>query len=102
MGFIGYRHDYFMGEEEGLGSNGFGIRFAPEELVIGLELGGVLTQSSIHSVHVVAAGVGEWSVGFSNSMWRLAGTCVKGISERISARVPGSISTFSRFSGFLL
>ena len=49
MGFIGYRHDYFMGEEEGLGSNGFGIRFAPEELVIGLELGGVLTQSSIHS-----------------------------------------------------
>ncbi len=75
MGFIGYRHDYFMGEEEGLGSNGFGIRFAPEELVIGLELGGVLTQSSIHSVHVVAAGVGEWSAGFSNSMWRLAGTC---------------------------
>lgn len=38
MGFIGYRDTYFMGEEEGISSNGFGIRFAPEELMIGLEL----------------------------------------------------------------
>lgn len=38
MGFIGYRNDYFMGEEEKIGDNGFGIRFAPEELMIGLEL----------------------------------------------------------------
>ena len=38
MGFIGYRNSYFMGEEPGLGSTGFGFRFAPEELQIGLEL----------------------------------------------------------------
>lgn len=38
MGFIGYRNDYFMGEEPEMGKNGFGIRFAPEELMIGLEL----------------------------------------------------------------
>lgn len=38
MGFLGYRKDYFSGEEEGLSNNGFGIRFAPEELSIGLEL----------------------------------------------------------------
>ncbi len=38
MGFVGYRHDYFMGEEDGIGNNGFGVRFAPEELMIGLEL----------------------------------------------------------------
>lgn len=37
MGFFGYRKDYFSGEEEGLSDNGFGIRFAPEELMIGLE-----------------------------------------------------------------
>lgn len=38
MGFLGYRKDYAFGEEEGLSSNGFGIKFAPEELMIGLEL----------------------------------------------------------------
>ena len=38
FGFVGYRNDYFMGEEPGLTPNGFGIRFAPEELMIGLEL----------------------------------------------------------------
>jgi len=38
MGFLGYRHSYFSGEEPGIGENGFGIRFAPEELMIGLEL----------------------------------------------------------------
>lgn len=38
MGFIGYRNDYFMGEEPQLGTNGFGFRFAPEDLMIGLEL----------------------------------------------------------------
>lgn len=38
MGFIGYRDNFFMGEEPGLGSRGFGLRFAPEELMIGLEL----------------------------------------------------------------
>lgn len=38
MGFVGYRKDYFSGEEEGIGNQGFGIRFAPEELAIGLEL----------------------------------------------------------------
>lgn len=38
MGFLGYRDAYSMGEEPGLSSNGFGIRFAPEELMIGLEL----------------------------------------------------------------
>jgi len=38
MGFIGYRNNFFMGEEPGLSNNGFGIRFAPEELMIGLEL----------------------------------------------------------------
>lgn len=38
MGFIGYRNDYFMGEEPQMGTKGFGLRFAPEELMIGLEL----------------------------------------------------------------
>lgn len=38
MGFIGYRHNYFMGEEPKMENNGFGFRFAPEELMIGLEL----------------------------------------------------------------
>lgn len=38
MGFIGYRDNYFAGEEPRIGKNGFGIRFAPEELMIGLEL----------------------------------------------------------------
>lgn len=38
MGFIGYRNNYFMGEEPKMGSKGFGLRFAPEELMIGLEL----------------------------------------------------------------
>lgn len=38
LGFLGYRNDFFAGEEEGIGENGFGIRFAPEELKIGLEL----------------------------------------------------------------
>ncbi len=38
MGFVGYRHNYFMGEEPGVGSNGIGLRLAPEELMIGLEL----------------------------------------------------------------
>lgn len=38
MGFVGYRDDYFMGEEPQMGSKGFGLRFAPEELMVGLEL----------------------------------------------------------------
>lgn len=38
MGFIGYRHNYYGGEEPHIGNNGFGLRFAPEELMIGLEL----------------------------------------------------------------
>ncbi len=38
MGFLGYRNDYFSGEEPGIGRNGFGVRFTPEELMIGLEL----------------------------------------------------------------
>ncbi|WP_233582313.1 hypothetical protein [Prevotella sp. OH937_COT-195] len=38
MGFAGYRNNYFVGEEAELGNDGFGIRFAPEELMIGLEL----------------------------------------------------------------
>lgn len=38
MGFMGYRKDYFAGEEPEMGENGFGLRFAPEELKIGLEL----------------------------------------------------------------
>lgn len=38
MGFVGYRNDYFMGEEPKIGTKGFGLRFAPEELMIGLEL----------------------------------------------------------------
>ena len=38
MGFVGYRHDYFGGEEPEIGTNGFGLRFAPEELMIGFEL----------------------------------------------------------------
>lgn len=38
FGFVGYRNGYFSGEEPGLGHDGFGLRFAPEELMIGLEL----------------------------------------------------------------
>lgn len=38
LGFVGYRDRFVGGEEEGLGMTGFGIRFAPEELQIGLEL----------------------------------------------------------------
>lgn len=38
MGFVGYRNDYFMGEEPKMGTKGFGLRFAPEELMVGLEL----------------------------------------------------------------
>lgn len=38
FGFVGYRRDFDHGEEEGLRSSGFGIRFAPEELSLGLEL----------------------------------------------------------------
>lgn len=38
MGFIGYRNQYFMGEEPKIGDKGFGLRFTPEELIIGLEL----------------------------------------------------------------
>lgn len=38
MGFLGYRKNYFSGEEPHLGNTGFGMRFAPEELMIGLEL----------------------------------------------------------------
>lgn len=38
MGFIGYRRNYFSGEEPRIGNDGFGLRFAPEELMIGLEL----------------------------------------------------------------
>ena len=38
MGFMGYRNDYHGGEEPKIGTNGFGLRFAPEELMIGLEL----------------------------------------------------------------
>lgn len=38
LGFIGYRDRFVGGEEEGLGTTGWGVRFAPEELQIGLEL----------------------------------------------------------------
>lgn len=38
MGFIGYRNNFFSGEEPGVPQNGFGLHFAPEELMIGLEL----------------------------------------------------------------
>ena len=38
LGFIGYRDKFGAGEEAGLSSSGFGLRFAPEELQIGLEL----------------------------------------------------------------
>lgn len=38
MGFVGYRNDYFMGEDPQMGTKGFGLRFAPEELMVGLEL----------------------------------------------------------------
>lgn len=38
FGFFGYRDQYYTREEPGITSNGFGIRFAPEELMIGLEL----------------------------------------------------------------
>lgn len=38
MGFLGYRRNYFAGEEPGLSSHGFGVSFSPEELMVGLEL----------------------------------------------------------------
>lgn len=38
FGFVGYRRNFDHGEEEGLSPSGFGIRFAPEELSLGLEL----------------------------------------------------------------
>lgn len=38
MGFAGYRKNYFTGEEREIGNDGFGIHFAPEEVMIGLEL----------------------------------------------------------------
>lgn len=38
MGFMGFRKSYFSGEEPLIGNDGFGLRFAPEELMIGLEL----------------------------------------------------------------
>lgn len=38
MGFVGYRNKFTSGEEHDLTSNGWGIRFAPEELMIGLEI----------------------------------------------------------------
>ncbi len=38
LGFIGYRKNFFVGEEHGIGTNGFGVLFAPEEAMIGLEL----------------------------------------------------------------
>lgn len=38
MGFVGYRNHYTGGEEAEIGNSGWGIRFAPEELMIGLEL----------------------------------------------------------------
>lgn len=38
MGFVGYRNDFFMGEEPKIGTKGFGFRFVPEELMVGLEL----------------------------------------------------------------
>ena len=38
MGFMGYRNNYHGGEEPHIGTTGFGLRFAPEELMIGLEL----------------------------------------------------------------
>ena len=38
LGFIGYRDKFGAGEEAGLSTSGFGLRFAPEELQIGLEL----------------------------------------------------------------
>lgn len=37
IGFIGYRKNFFMGEEPQVGENGFGILIAPEDLKIGLE-----------------------------------------------------------------
>lgn len=37
IGFAGYRKNYFTGEEEGIGEDGFGLRLAPEEAMIGLE-----------------------------------------------------------------
>ena len=38
LGFAGYRKDFIGGEEPGLGTSGWGLRFAPEELQVGLEL----------------------------------------------------------------
>lgn len=38
LGFVGCRNGYSHGEEEGLSNNGYGFRFSPEELCIGLEL----------------------------------------------------------------
>ena len=37
LGFLGYRKS-FHGEETNLPSNGFGLSFTPEHLMIGLEL----------------------------------------------------------------
>ena len=37
VGFLGFRKNYFAGEEPEIGKDGFGLRFAPEELQIGLE-----------------------------------------------------------------
>ncbi len=38
MGFLGYRNKFVAGEEPELTPSGFGLRFAPEELMIGLEI----------------------------------------------------------------
>lgn len=38
LGFVGYRDNFFSGEEPGVPHNGFGIHFAPEELMVGLEI----------------------------------------------------------------
>ena len=38
LGFVGYRNQFGAGEEAGLSPSGFGLRFAPEEVQIGLEL----------------------------------------------------------------
>ena len=38
LGFVGYRNQFGAGEAAGLSPSGFGLRFAPEEVQIGLEL----------------------------------------------------------------
>lgn len=38
MGFIGYRDKFTTGEEHELSPSGFGVSFAPEHLMVGLEL----------------------------------------------------------------